>query len=118
MTRRKGTGQIRGKSESRRDRMGVANGTLRVRTMIVLSYPLATCVAVDLRRPPVFDLSLLKPHFYLPAADLSDRCCGCPSPIAAESFRWIAVNPIQGRRLLKNTFRVGRATKRACDFFA
>jgi hypothetical protein len=43
--------------------MGVANGTLRVRTMIVLSYPLATCVAVDLRRPPVFDLSLLKPQW-------------------------------------------------------
>ena len=69
-TRRKGTGQIRGKSESRRDRMGVANGTLRVRTMIVLSYPLATRVAVDLRRPPVFDLSLLmsllKPHPMIP----------------------------------------------------
>jgi hypothetical protein len=36
--------------------MGVADATLRVRTMIVLSYPLATRVAVDLRRP-VFDLS-------------------------------------------------------------
>jgi hypothetical protein len=31
--------------------MGVADATLRVRTMIVLSYPLATRVAVDLRRP-------------------------------------------------------------------
>ena len=36
--------------------MGVADATLRVRTMIVLFYPLAplvTCIAFDLQRPRI-----------------------------------------------------------------